>query len=85
MGDIRNQTEPKVAGTDEPLLSVYTGIRAIDSQLSILVDFFLPVLDGSSNDMTLYVIDMFGQFGAGWTLLMMESLRKGNQGRIPSL
>jgi hypothetical protein len=85
MGENKRQTEPKLAGAEEPFLALYTGVSVIDSKLSILVEFFLPVVGGSDNDMTLFSIYGFGQFGAGWTLLLMESLRKGNRGRVLSL
>jgi hypothetical protein len=66
-------------------LTAYTGIRFIDRQLSVLVIFFRPVLDSSNEDLTLFSVFGLGQFGAAWTLLMMESFRFGNEKKAVSL
>ncbi|QSZ35193.1 hypothetical protein DSL72_008060 [Monilinia vaccinii-corymbosi] len=66
------------------LLKDYTGIKAVDQQLAILMVFFAPVCDGRNSALWLYSIYGMGQLGAAWTLLVMESLRSGNQGRAVS-
>ncbi|KAB8297110.1 hypothetical protein EYC80_002495 [Monilinia laxa] len=66
------------------LLKDYTGIRAIDKQLTILVTFFAPVCDSRNSALWLNSIYGLGQFGAAWTLLVMESLRSGNKGKVVS-
>ncbi|TEY60192.1 hypothetical protein BOTCAL_0184g00130 [Botryotinia calthae] len=66
------------------LLKDYTGIRALDRQLTVLVTFFAPVVDSKNAALWLNSIYGLGQFGAAWTLLVMESLRSGNKGRAVS-
>lgn len=66
------------------LLKDYTGIRALDRQLTVLVTFFAPVVDSKNAALYLNSIYGLGQFGAAWTLLVMESLRSGNKGRAVS-
>jgi hypothetical protein len=83
-GNIAAQ-EPLLPGSTEPLLLTYTGITAVDRQLVTLVSFFSPVTDGSSNELSVFALFGLGQLGAVWTLLVMESLRKGNSGRLVSL
>ncbi|TVY21819.1 Citreoviridin biosynthesis protein D [Lachnellula arida] len=75
---------PKFPGTEVPLLLRYTGFKAIDYRLSTLVVFSAPVLDLSHADLTLFGVHGFGQFGAAWTLMMMESMRMGNRFRAVS-
>jgi hypothetical protein len=79
------QDSPVFPGSNVLLLKEYTGIRAIDTQLSVLVTFFAPVVDSRNGPLYLYAIFGLGQFGAAWTLLVMESLRSGNKGRVVSL
>jgi hypothetical protein len=79
------QESPVFPGSNVLLLRQYTGVRAIDRQLSVLVTFFAPVVDSRSGTLYLYAIFGLGQFGAAWTLLVMESLRSGNKGRAVSL
>jgi hypothetical protein len=65
--------------TDALLLQTYTRIKVVDYQLSTLVVFFAPLLDLSHGDLTLFGFHGFGQLGAAWTLIMMESMRMGNR------
>ncbi|KAF7948683.1 hypothetical protein EAE96_007877 [Botrytis aclada] len=66
------------------LLKDYTGIRGLDRQLTVLVTFFAPVVDSKNTALWLNSFYGLGQFGAAWTLLVMESLRSGNKGRVVS-
>ncbi|KAJ8065651.1 hypothetical protein OCU04_006324 [Sclerotinia nivalis] len=66
------------------LLKDYTGIRALDRQLTILVIFFATAVDRRNVAVWLNSIYGLGQLGAAWTLLVMESLRSGNKGRAVS-
>ncbi|ESZ93717.1 hypothetical protein SBOR_5902 [Sclerotinia borealis F-4128] len=66
------------------LLKDYTGVRVFDRQLTVLVAFFAPVCDSRNVALWLNSIFGLGQFGAAWTLLVMESLRSGNKGRAVS-
>jgi hypothetical protein len=87
-GFIENYTNTKIPmypESDEPLVTRYTGIQGVDARLVVLVTFFAPVVEGNNIPIILYGLFGFGQFGAGWTLLVMESLRRGNRGRVVSL
>ncbi|KAI9646146.1 hypothetical protein NHQ30_005586 [Ciborinia camelliae] len=66
------------------LMKDYTGIKAVDKQLTVLVTFFAPVCDRKNVALWLNSIYGLGQFGGAWTLLVMESLRSGNKGRAVS-
>jgi hypothetical protein len=72
-------------GTRDSLLTFYTGYKPLDSHLAGLVTFFAPVVDLRNGDLTLAGIFGLGQIGAAWALMMLESLRLGNKGRIVSL
>ncbi|KAJ5938135.1 hypothetical protein N7454_004477 [Penicillium verhagenii] len=72
----------KLPGLNEPLRTVYTGIEAIDRVLTLLTTFFYPALDGQSPTLLLHSIGFSGTFGAAWTLVVLESWRKGNAGTV---
>jgi hypothetical protein len=63
----------------------YTGLKALDRQLTVLVAFFAPVVDFKNPALNLFAIWGLGQFGAVWTLMVMESMRMGNKGKAVSL
>ena len=68
-----------------PLRKVYTGIDQIDDRLTVLALFFYNVVDGSHPHACLQAYHFAGQLIAGWGLLMVESLRHSNRGRMISL
>jgi nucleoside permease NupC len=70
-------------GSNIPPLKTYTGIGFIDHQLLVLVTFFAPIFS-SETPLALFCIVGFGQFGAAWTLMVMESMRFGNKGKAVS-
>lgn len=72
-------------GTNQPLQKSFTGIKAVDDQLKILVIFFWQVVDGSTPTSSLQSLHFEGQVIAGWVLCMLEGLRDGNRWRIISL
>ncbi|KAJ5782330.1 hypothetical protein N7457_004104 [Penicillium paradoxum] len=72
----------KLPTVDAPLRTVYTGIEVVDNMLALLVTFFYPTLDGSNPGLLLHGIAFTGTFGATWTLIVLESWRKGNAGTI---
>lgn len=76
--------DAKFPGTDVKLVKTYTEILWLDRQLTILVTFFAPVVDRNQGALTLFSFFGFGQFGAVWTLMMMESMRMGNRRRLVS-
>ncbi|KAJ5204309.1 uncharacterized protein N7498_005188 [Penicillium cinerascens] len=72
----------KLPGVNAPLRTHYTGVEPIDRILSLLTVFFYPALDGQSPTLLLHSIGFSGTFGAAWTLVVLESWRKGNAGTI---
>ena len=72
----------KLPTLDAPLRTVYTGIEVVDHTLTLLVTFFYPTVDGSRPGLLLHGIGFSGTFGATWTLIVLESWRKGNAGTI---
>jgi hypothetical protein len=83
--DIVSDKNPLYPGTKNDLVTIYTGIPPLDRQLAVLVAFFAPAVAGTNTALSLFLFFGFGQFGAFWALMVMESLRKGNQGKIVSL
>jgi hypothetical protein len=79
------QADPKFPRTEDPVLMRYTGFKALDRQLVVLVAFFAPVVDVNNPALNLFAIWGLGQFGAIWTLMVMESMRMGNKGKAVSL
>jgi len=74
-------------GTTDAMVKTFTGIERlefVDKQLQVLVTFFAPVVDPAYPGLNLFSIHGAGQFGAAWTLMMMEGMRMGNRGRIIS-
>ena len=84
MEHVRDETG-LLPGTKEPVLTSYTGIELIDYELTVLTVFFWELVDGSRPDASLYCYHFLGQIFSAWSLLMIESLRKGNKWRIISL
>ena len=76
---------PRFPGTEDALLMRYTNVGWLDRQLTILVAFFAPVVDEQQGALSMFSRFGTGQFGAAWTLMVMEGLRMGNRGRIVSL
>lgn len=72
----------KLPGLDETLRTVYTGVEPIDRLLTVLTTFFYPVLDGQNATLLLHGVGFSGTFGAAWTLVVLESWRKGNAGTV---
>jgi hypothetical protein len=72
----------KLPTVDAPLRMVYTGLEPLDQLLATLTTFFYPTLDGSNPGLLLHGAAFTGTFGATWTLVVLESWRKGNAGTI---
>ncbi len=72
-------------GTQQPLQSIFTGIRVVDDQLKVLVGFFLPIVDGRTPSTSLLSLHFGGQLVAAWVLCVVESFRTGNRWRVISL
>ncbi|KAI1384546.1 uncharacterized protein F4822DRAFT_366506 [Hypoxylon trugodes] len=73
-------------GAPTPFKRVYTGSPQLDSILALLVSFFAALVDdhGAGWEVTAFYTWAMAQFVAGWTLLVLESRRSGNRGRIVS-
>jgi hypothetical protein len=82
---IVEQKQPMFPGSKSPLVLKYTGVAAIDRQMSTLVTFFGPVVQLGYEPLHLFSLFGLGQFGGAWALLAMESLRRGNRGKAVSL
>lgn len=80
-----DQEKPTFPGTLDLLVMHYTGVKRVDKQLAILVAVWAPVFSGENVELTLWAVMGFGQFGAVWTLMMMEGLRMGNRRRVINL
>ena len=64
-----------------PLSFSYTGIAPFDIMISHLMVFFWPVAEAHSPALTVFWINFGGQLASSWTLISLESVRVGNQGR----
>lgn len=60
----------------------YTGIKALDKQLTTLVGFFYTATDGNRIDVALTFLNLGSQVLAAWMLITLESYRTGNQGKM---
>lgn len=72
----------KLPGVNQPLRTIYTGFEPVDHLLTVLTTFFYPALDGQNATLFLHSISFSGTFGAAWTLVVLESWRKGNSGTV---
>ena len=84
MANVRDYGPHWLPGTKQQLGRVYTGVGPVDYQLAVLAVFFWELVDGSMPNGSLQAFHLAGQFGAAWTIVVIEGLRKGNRGRIVS-
>ncbi|KAK0726475.1 hypothetical protein B0T21DRAFT_350605 [Apiosordaria backusii] len=76
---------PYVPGGPEPFDPRYTGNKAIDTRMGILIGFFSGLINGEKNwDVDLAYIWTMGMFFSGWALLSVEAHRRANKGRVIS-
>jgi hypothetical protein len=76
---------PYIPGHKFPLQTSFTGISAIDSHLSTLTAIFICIIDGAKTwDVTLSYWYLLVNFLAGWCLLVLEGMRRGNVGKAVS-
>jgi len=81
---LSSETEPGAfipGPTAAPMKQSYTGIGAVDKELTILVSFFYTAIDGNRADVSLSFLDLGGQVLAAWVLITIEGLRSGNSGK----
>ncbi|KAI9730111.1 MAG: hypothetical protein M1834_006103 [Cirrosporium novae-zelandiae] len=67
-----------------PLKSSYTGIPAFDKRLKVLVAFFWFAINGEHPDVILRGLRFGGSLCVVWLVLMLESNRSGNKGKLIS-
>ncbi|KAL8860627.1 MAG: hypothetical protein Q9178_002980 [Gyalolechia marmorata] len=85
MAEIRDNGPHVLPFSDKVALKrVYTGVGPIDYQLTTLMLFFYNILDGSHPHASLQAYQFVGQLITGWSLLVLESLRESNRGRLIS-
>ena len=72
-------------GTKEPIRTVYTGVPAIDYQLSVLTLFLWEYVDGSNPSASLFCFYFATQVACGWGLVLIEGLRYTNRWTLISL
>ena len=85
VNDIRESASPQLPGTKDPLLQKYSGFKPLDGLFTVLTIIFQPVVDGLSPATSLFALEFYGQVAALTTILMIESFRAGNKGRVVSL
>ncbi len=74
----------KLPGSSENMITIITGLPALDEHLSGVVMFFWPIISGDSPSLSLFGVYIIGQLVAVQTLVLVEGLRVGNLGRIVS-
>lgn len=77
--------DPYISGGVHPFKTTYTGVKAIDHQLLVLVPFFAYILDAPHTwGTTASLWYLLAHFFSAYALLSLEGLRRGNAGRIVS-
>ncbi|KAK5636675.1 hypothetical protein RRF57_012387 [Xylaria bambusicola] len=85
IGAVGSGKVASLKGAPSPFLATYTGIAAIDYQLSGMIGFFSAIIDGNVPwDVTMFYVWGMAQFAAAWTILVLEAKRVGNRGRLVS-
>lgn len=86
LGSLQVFAEQKLLpGTTVPIDSLkYTGIGPIDRYIHALNYFFWPILQDTDYVRKARSQMFIGQFMTGWVLIMLESERPGNRGRVIS-
>lgn len=85
MSHIRDHGPRVLPGTDKPLKTTYIGVPPIDYQMTVLALFFWEVVDGSHPAASLFCFHFATQVACGWSLIMIEGLRRGHRRTIISL
>jgi hypothetical protein len=79
-GDAHNAQPPILPFAISP-----TGVPVLDKIATALVGFFAVLMDGKGDrNLVVFYLWCMSQFAGAWTLLVLESLRVGNRGRITS-
>jgi hypothetical protein len=71
-------------GSNDPILTRFTGIDPLDKLLKLAAVMFANVTDGSTPQLSLYAFQFSGQLVSVLTVIMIEGGRRGNKGDIMS-
>lgn len=82
---IQNMTASRIVPGGERLKADMTGIHFIDETLCAFIPFFYPAVDGSAPNLSLHTANFAGAVAAIWFLIIFESIRAGNRGRLVAL
>ena len=63
----------------------FTSVKPLNDVANFFLAFFWPTVDGDHPGLSLACYVFASQWVAGWTLIMMEGYRAGNQGRAVAL
>jgi hypothetical protein len=83
--DLKNNGPHVLPGSDDPILTCFTGIKPIDQLLTLAGVMFSNVTDGSRPELSLYGFYFAGQLVSIFTIMTIEGLREGNAGGALSL
>jgi hypothetical protein len=84
---VRNTTFDQLAASRLPGAPLdadlaYTGIEALDQTLAGIIYFAWIVAEGGSTALSLFGIYLVGQVVPCSAIVLVEGLRKGNEGRV---
>lgn len=71
-----------VASGAIPVRKSYTSFKRVDSIITVYVNFFWPVVNGSDSLLTLRCWHFVGQIASIWMVVMFEASRRVNRGRF---
>ena len=74
-----------IPGTSVPLKRVYTGIKPVDYQLTVLACFFWPVANGDLPGASLLARYFAFQFAVMYVIMLIEAVRPANRGKFFSM
>lgn len=75
----------QLVGSRETMITTWTGFEPVDKFLCLFLNFFYPIFDGKHPTLSLFTLQLSGQFIGTWILLIVESFRVGNAWRAVSL
>ena len=85
MAHIRDVGPRLLPGSEAPLKTSYTGIAALDYQLTVLTLFFWEAVDGSMPNASLQLFHFGGQCVAAVGLLLVEGQRSSHGWNVITL
>lgn len=76
---LRDQGPHYLPGSYSPILTRYVRIPPLDKVLTLATVMFANVTDGSRPQLSLYAVQFGGQLFGVLAVIILESLRSGNQ------